>query len=80
VPVGAFGAILVPTDKILLLAGTGDFDEDGDVDLADFRDFQGCFGAGGSPDLFCRTADMDADGDVDGSDYTAFEASLDGPA
>jgi len=80
VPVGAFGAILVPTDKILLLAGTGDFDEDGDVDLADFRDFQGCVGAGGSPDLFCRTADLDADGDVDGSDYTAFEASLDGPA
>ncbi|MCP4589506.1 MAG: hypothetical protein GY842_02050 [bacterium] len=66
----------------------GDFDRDGDVDLADFARLQVCFtGAeGGPPPRECVCADFDPDRDpsgnhdVDLSDYRIFESFLTGPS
>jgi hypothetical protein len=57
--------------------GDGDFDDDGDVDTADFAEFQVCFGAAGSG--ACAPGDMNGDDSVNLADYALFEASLDGP-
>ena len=51
-------------------AEPGDFDSDGDVDLADFLVFQECFrGSGVAISPPCDAFDLDADGDVDLSDF-----------
>ena len=55
----------------------GDFDEDGDVDLADYLTMLGCLGeAGGSVGGECVEADFDRDDDVDLSDMLRFLSSL----
>jgi hypothetical protein len=57
--------------------GTGDFDFDGDVDLKDFRSFQGCFGqsaAGG-----CYQANLAGGATVDLDDYALFYGVMNGP-
>lgn len=55
-------------------AEPGDFDSDGDVDLADFLVFQECFrGSGVAISPPCDAFDLDADGDVDLSDFIAFQ-------
>jgi hypothetical protein len=64
------------------LLSTGDFDLDGDVDLADFAGFAQCFaGAGPPPSESCPPgvdADFDDDGDVDLADYARFAQSFTG--
>ncbi len=61
---------------------TGDSDQDDDVDLADFANFQRCFtGAGIQATPACRCYfDFDQDTDVDLGDYWEFEQRLAGPA
>jgi hypothetical protein len=59
----------------------GDCDGDGDVDLADFVYFQGCFtGPGGTyDDPACAPADADGDSDVDIADFVTIEPGVTGP-
>jgi len=60
----------------------GDFDGDGDVDLADFVTFQLCFGGSGNPPATtCPPgvdADLDGDGDVDLADFLIFQQNFTG--
>jgi hypothetical protein len=60
----------------------GDFDEDRDVDLADFAVFAACFdGADNPPNANCPGgvgADFDEDGDVDLSDFAVFAQNFTG--
>ncbi len=62
-------------------AAPGDFDADGDVDLADFGFFQRCFGGPNRPisEPDCRAADLDRDADVDLSDFAMFQTCFNGP-
>ncbi len=76
--VRTLGTILVPTNKIVLFPGTGDFDEDGDVDLGDYAAFQVCFGGEGPLGGECAPGDFDADGALDLFDYSGFEANFTG--
>lgn len=66
---------------IHVLTVPADFDEDGDVDQADFGFLQTCLsGAGappGSPD--CFRADLDGDQDVDAADLAILHRCLSGP-
>jgi len=60
----------------------GDFDGDGDVDLADFAAFQGCLSGAGVPfvaESGCEVFNFDFDLDVDITDYEEFESLLTGP-
>ncbi|MCP4248916.1 MAG: hypothetical protein GY778_17885, partial [bacterium] len=66
----------------------GDFEADGDWDLADFLDFSACFtGACPAPpcdpalytDECCLIADFEPDGDVDYDDLAQFVSGLTGP-
>ena len=62
------------------IAATGDFDLDGDVDLADFGLFQACFNGPNQPPPACNAdADFDGDADVDLVDFGAFQACFNGP-
>jgi hypothetical protein len=58
-----------------------DLDHDGDVDLADFAVFQGCFNGPNRPGRSsgCDVADLDADLDVDLADFAIFQACFNGP-
>jgi len=59
----------------------GDFDGDGDVDLADFSAWDGCLtgpNAGPYADG-CQTFDFESDGDVDLRDFAGFQAALGTP-
>jgi len=58
-----------------------DLDLDGDVDLADFAMFQGCFnGPNRAPkQAACDDADFDKDADVDLLDFSAFQGCFNGP-
>jgi len=56
--------------------GSGDFDRDGDVDLADFAFFQSCMtGPGGIAATQCAAFDFDPDADVDLFDFQGFVSS-----
>lgn len=57
------------------LCDDGDADQDGDVDLDDFAQFQLCFG--GPAAGLCNCLDMDNDNDVDLDDYALFQPALD---
>ena len=58
----------------------GDSDGDGDVDLADFVVFQGCFVASGKSLAPCCTCvDFDDDGDMDIYDFLGFQVAYTGP-
>ncbi len=59
------------------LYGDGDFDEDGDVDLADFAAFQRCFNTTGV--LGCSAGNMAGDESIDLTDLAAFVDLLTGP-
>lgn len=61
-------------DTSYSLGRAGDFDEDADVDSADFDQFALCFtGPGGGPlDSLSSIGDMDRDGDVDCDDWVWF--------
>ncbi len=58
-----------------------DFDRDGDVDLADFGIFQGCFNGPNRPSAAadCCATDFDHDQDTDLSDFGSFQACFNGP-
>lgn len=56
------------TDKL------GDFDNDGDVDNADFTAFSGCYTANGvDAGLACGHGDFNGDGDCDCTDFGLFQ-------
>jgi len=55
----------------------GDCDQDADVDLLDFADFQDCFGAALGQECLC--ADLNNDNTVNLTDYIEFEQMLTGP-
>ena len=64
----------------------GDYNGDGDRDLADFAAFQNCHsrdldspGYRPSDDPACETFDWDLDGDVDGADLLTTACLTDGP-
>ncbi len=59
-----------------------DFDEDGDVDLADFAKFQMCFNGPNQPPALpgsCDGVDLDGDGDADLSDFAIYSGCFNGP-
>jgi hypothetical protein len=58
-----------------------DFDQDHDVDQADFGMFQRCYSEPGiaQDDSTCAGARLDADEDVDSDDFTRFMACFSGP-
>ncbi len=58
--------------------GDGDFDDDGDVDLADFAEFQACWGST-SPLGLCTPGDMDGNSSVGSGDLSEFATQLGGP-
>ena len=69
----------IVVDTICFAAtGTGDFDRDGDVDLADFNTFGQAFSGEGTPTHYPE-ADLDADDDCDREDYVVFLSNFVGP-
>jgi hypothetical protein len=59
-----------------------DYDQDGDVDWADFGVFRFCFREPGfvyAPGNLCRAEDADGDADVDLVDFSAFQRAFTGP-
>ena len=58
--------------------GSGDFDSDGDVDLADFAAFENCFGQPAGPACFPGNL-VGEDGTIDLADGAAFINVLSGP-
>jgi hypothetical protein len=69
------------TEVTIRACGTGDWDGDGEVDLADFAGFQTCYsGAEVSAAPFCACLfDVEPDDDVDLGDYIEFAQQLTGP-
>ena len=63
------------------LYASSDFDQDGDVDLADFAIFAACFNGPNRPPAGpnCDAADFDNDNDVDLADFAIFAACFNGP-
>lgn len=59
----------------------GDFDHDGDVDLADFTQFLACYNGPLRPPIAeaCLPSDVDDDGDVDVTDFALFLSCFNGP-
>lgn len=57
-----------------------DFDQDGDVDMADFGHFQMCLTGPGvqQTETSCQDADLDGDGDVDQTDCGIFQGCVTG--
>ena len=57
----------------------GDFDDDGDVDMDDFGEFQTCISGPSVPvESGCSPADLDEDEDVDQSDFGLFQRCISG--
>jgi 6-phosphogluconolactonase (cycloisomerase 2 family) len=80
-----FAAGSRPQDLVLFTPAVpvcGDFDGDGDVDLADFATFSQCFGGSNNPpNPGCppgADADCDDDGDVDLADFSIFAQNYTG--
>ncbi len=79
---GACGTAVSNEANLSVKVLIADFNEDCDVDLADFTAFQACFnGPNRPPAAGCPTTvtDMDEDGDVDLSDFAIFQDCFDGP-
>ncbi len=84
--IGPQGYALVVTGDVLAGASTvaeyfGDYDSDGDVDLADYSFFQTCFSGSGHPvsQPACQVFDSDGDNDIDEVDLQAIRYALRGP-
>ncbi len=73
---GTYDYSIVATYRV-----AADLDHDGDVDLADFAVFQGCFNGPNRPGRYsgCDAADLDTDLDVDLADFAIFQACFNGP-
>jgi hypothetical protein len=81
--VDSVGPFTVYIDDVELLCPhpvPGDFDLDGDVDLADFGHFQRCLSGTSVPqnNPACQDARFDGDSDVDPSDFSLFQQCLSG--
>ncbi len=78
---GSEPADLRPQLVVLFENKGADFDGDGDVDLADFGVFQGCFNGPNRPAAAanCGGADFDGDNDVDLADFGFFQGCFNGP-
>jgi hypothetical protein len=63
------------TEPECIAWGDGDYDEDGDVDLADFRMFQTCFGESPVSEL-CWPGNLNGDAVIDLADYAALYPKL----
>jgi hypothetical protein len=63
------------------VSAPADFDGDGDVDLADFGLFQGCFNGPNRPPAQsgCGSVDFDNDHDIDLADFGVFQGCFNGP-
>ncbi len=69
--------VSAPAD--LIVASSGDFDGDGDVDEFDFAGFLACFSGPGAPfGDDCGCADGDLDGDADFGDFAVFQLAFSG--
>ena len=67
-------------DVFFLRVGVPDADNDRDVDMRDFADFQFCFtGEEGGVFEGCELFDVDRDDDVDVTDYLGIRDLLNGP-
>ena len=59
---------------------SGDFDDDGDIDLEDFDAFLTCYtGPAGELPSNCEYADFDDDSDADLSDVRSFQLAFTAP-
>ena len=58
--------------------GSGDYEYDGDVDLADFAELASCLTGpvGGLPEGGCGVFDFDFDSDVDLADFAEFQTAF----
>ena len=74
-------SVIQVSGPVAAIPNYGDFDSDGDVDLADFGYFRSCFnGPNREPTTAnCTNADADQDGDVDLSDFGMFSSCFNGP-
>lgn len=70
-----------PIRTFQVMGQPGDFDADGDVDQADFGQFQACLTGPGvfQPIIECTPALLDEDEDVDQDDFGIFQACYSGP-
>jgi hypothetical protein len=68
------------TVKLTIPTVPADFDQDGDVDQADFGHLQECFTGSGltQTDPDCADARLDADEDVDLNDFSIFQSCMGG--
>src|SRR5207247_1163033 len=83
ITVAAPGALNSPQTiavHLTLSSVKSDFDQDGDVDQADFGHFQACFSGPGVPQTNpdCLNAMLDGDDDVDQDDFAIFQRCLGG--
>ncbi len=78
----AIGSVVV-ADAVRFRSLGCDYDQDGDVDLADFAHFQVCYGGPNAPFAptapACDDSDGDGDGDVDLADFAGFQGCFNGP-
>jgi hypothetical protein len=75
-----YGPVWIPSTAPLV-DRPGDFDGDGDADLADFSHLQGCFNGPNRAYAVsgCKDADFDGDTDVDLTDFMVFQGCFNGP-
>ena len=64
-------------EAVVMPRGDGDFNGDGDVDLADFAAFQACFAELGSGS--CEAGNLTGSGYVELNDFAAFAGAATGP-
>jgi hypothetical protein len=66
-----------------VVSPSAQFDDDGDVDMDEFRLFFACFNGPNNPlpatVANCDWADLDTDGDVDEADFLIFQSCFNGP-
>ena len=72
------GFIFAVDDVFVVADLPGDFDRDGDSDLADFLRLQAMFAEIRQPSVQCPRCDLDGDDDVDLADLVAFQAGFTG--
>lgn len=74
------GTLSTDSATLTLTTLTGDFDNDGDVDMKDFGQLQGCLsGPGVAYASGCDAVRIDQDADIDQSDVEFFQLCLSGP-
>jgi hypothetical protein len=78
-----YDGVIDAADVAVAHQDPGDFDNDNDVDLADFQALQVCFAESSVailPSLRCRDGfDLDDDNRIDEADFALFAGALTGP-